>query len=97
MKPSLRYWLTCGFSRDQEKRYRQYYLSADIRHVTKGLFFLTIPLLAMVYNDYLFFGISSTLYYLAALRTVLLISGIVLILFLRRTRSYLFYDRWSFL
>jgi signal transduction histidine kinase len=60
-----------------------------------------VPLVAFVTNDYRLFGTDFPFYGLVALRAVILISGIGLLFYLRRIRSFRLYDGllsgWGFI
>lgn len=79
-----------------EERYRQTFLSADIKQAKVGILLTIIPLVLYLFNDYQFFGLSTELYELAALRLGFLVFTIWLLAYFSRLKSYRSYDKAVF-
>jgi diguanylate cyclase (GGDEF)-like protein len=68
-------------------------LKQDARQAAFGILLLLIPILLFVYNDYLFFGFTSTLYYIVVVRVVFTLVSIATVVLLHRIKSPETYDR----
>lgn len=90
-----------SFPKVPTERYRNHYLKDDVTRSTIGILLIMVPLVAFVTNDYRLFGTDFPFYGLVALRAVILISGIGLLFYLRRIRSFRLYDGllsgWGFI
>jgi len=60
-------WLTFGLSAEQEDRFRKTNFGVDITQARIFIFLIILPLVALLINDYSFFGFSPTFYVLLAL------------------------------
>lgn len=90
-------WLSVELPGEQENRYRKYYLRHDINQAAVGMMVLMLPLLALVYNDYRFLGLSFLFWSVIAARALFLILTIVLIVYMRRLSRPVTYDRLLFI
>ncbi len=83
-----------------EERYRQAFLSADIKQTKIGVFLVLVPIVLYLFNDYQFFGLTTTFYELLALRLGLLAFTMWLLIYFGRMKSYRSYDKavfvWAF-
>ncbi len=90
-----------GIPSDFEIRRRQFYLKEDIKYARLGLLLASIPLLAFVYNDYQFFGVSDLLIALVSTRLAFLAAAAFVFAYLGRVNDYRTYDlivfSWSIL
>ncbi len=77
----------------QELRYRQRYLRADINQATVGMLILMFPLVAFAYNDYRLLGTSFLFYTIILIRSLLFAGTIALVIYLRRLANPSSYDR----
>ena len=89
-------WLTFGLSAEQEDRFRKTNFGADVTQARIFIFLIILPLVALVINDYSFFGFSPTFYVLLALRLVIVAYTILFLKSLRRLPNYHSYDRAEF-
>ena len=89
-------WLTFGLSGEQEDRYRDSCLPADLAQARTCIWLLLLTLMVFAVNDYRFFGLSGPFYGLQALRLALLAYTLLLLKGLRRLTSYRSYDRAEF-
>jgi len=84
--PDLRY-LDGYLPPEMEKAYRQFYLKADVTVVRITLGLVTLMVAVFAYNDYAIFGLTSTFYFLAGLRSLYLAYFIALMIYLSRMRN----------
>lgn len=89
----LNKWVGPELTAQQELRYRQRYLRADINQAIVGVLILMFPLVAFAYNDYRLLGTSSLFYTLILVRSLLFAGTILLVIYLRRLASPSSYDR----
>jgi PAS domain S-box-containing protein len=75
-----------------DDRYKQYYLKADIKQAKLGIMLLIVPLVALLYNDYQFLGVSFEFYELITLRLAFLVFAILLYVYLDRFKNYRSYE-----
>ncbi len=69
-------------TRDQYRKYRQFYLVTDVRQMVIGLVVIGLVTAVFSYSDYLLFGFAGQFYLLLALRLVLVAATAVVIVFL---------------
>jgi len=86
---------------DFEIRRRQFYLKEDIKYARLGLVLASAPLVAFVYNDYLFFGVSDLFIALVSARLAFLAVAVFVFAYVGRVKDYRSYDKivfsWSML
>lgn len=85
--------LTFGLSLEQEERYRRASLDADMAQARLCVQLGTVPVVALWFNDYVFFGLSGLFFAFTALRLGLLAGAAVLLRHLRRVSNPAAYDR----
>lgn len=78
---------------EQEERFRQFYLQADIKQTILGALLYGVPLFGFVFNDYQLFGLTATFYGLALLRCCLLVFTVSVMSYLYKAQSYRTYDK----
>ena len=86
-------WLTFGLSEEQEDRFRQANLEADVAQARTCIWLVVLFVAAFAVNDYGFFGLSWRFYGVQALRLGLIAYSLLLAYTLRRPTSYRSYDR----
>ena len=89
-------WLTLGLNAEQEDRFRQANLAADIAQARICILLIMGPVAAFALNDYGFFGLSWPFYVISALRLALLGYTVRLLRRFRGMESYITYDRAEF-
>jgi len=89
-------WLTFGLTPDQEHRYRNSCLKADLAQAKVCILLLLVPVVGFAYNDYAFLGLSRPFYGVSALRLVVLTGAILLVRSIRKTTDYRTYDKAEF-
>jgi signal transduction histidine kinase len=80
----------------QEDDFRRFSLKSDVKQAKFGILMFLIPLAAFVLNDFRFFGVSSELFGLVALRVGLLCCITFEFIFISKVKSYQSYDRAIF-
>ncbi len=85
--------LTFGLTGEQEDRYRSDCLPADLDQARICALLILVPIVAFLFNDYRFFGLSWQFYGLAALRLGLCAHTMFLVGYTGRASSYRSYDR----
>jgi len=81
---------------DFEIRRRQFYLKEDIKYARLGLMLAAIPLVAFIYNDYLFFGTSDLFIMLVSARLAFFAAAVFVFAYIGRVSDYRSYDRVVF-
>ena len=89
-------WLTFGLNAEQEDRFRKTSFGADVNHARIFIVLIILPLIALVVNDYIFFGLSPKFYGLLAFRLVIVTYTILFLKSLPRLPNYRSYDRAEF-
>ena len=89
------------FSARDEARYRAQFLPQDARQASIGMAFFMVLFVVSALNDYAFLGFSTRFYLLEAMRSAVVIFSIFFIIFIRRVKSHVNFDRivigWQFL
>lgn len=80
-------------SPEDEASYRARFLQVDAIQTSLGMFFFLALVVPTFFNDYQFFGLSMTFYLLTALRVVVIVCSVFFIIFIRRIKNYVLYDR----
>ena len=80
-------------SPEEEAKYRARFLKVDATQTSLGMFFFVLLVFPSFFNDYQFFGFSTTFYLLLALRMVVIVCSILFIIFIRRIKDYTLYDK----
>jgi signal transduction histidine kinase len=80
----------------EEKSYREFYLQADITQSKFAMVLFAIPLIGFIFNDYMFFGLSTMFYGVISVRIALLIVTGLELSFIGRVKSYNAYDKILF-
>jgi PAS domain S-box-containing protein len=93
---ALKRWLAFGLTPEQEERFRQARLGADVAQAWPCLLLALGPLLAFALSDYSYLGLSWRFYGLAALRLALWVHTLLLLKHLRSLTSFRSYDRAVF-
>lgn len=88
--------LKFGLSTDQEDRFRQANFGKDIAHARIFIILILLPFVAILVNDYGFFGPTRMFYGILALRLVIVAYTILFLKSLRGLPDYLSYDRAEF-
>lgn len=78
---------------DKKGKYRQFYLRFDVTQAKIGLLLFTIPLLAFIFNDYEFFGVSNIFVGTVLLRCFLLVFSVGTVVYLGKVKNYRDYDK----
>ena len=92
---SLR-WLTFGLSREEEERFRQANLGADIAQTRICILLILLPLVAFAINDYAFFRFSPYFFIFGLLRLALFTHSLLLFGRLKGMTDYRTYDNAEF-
>jgi len=92
----IRKWLTFGLNAEQEERFRQANFGADVTQARIFILLIVLPFVALVANDYGFFGLSHMFYGLLALRFAFAAYTILFLKKLRELPNYRSYDRAEF-
>ena len=92
----LNKWLAFGLSVDQEDRFRNASLAADLVQARVGVLLMALPIVGFLFNDYGFFGWSWPFFGLAAGRLGLLGLTLWLAFYTSRVTNYRTYDRAEF-
>ena len=93
---SVQKWLTFGLSAEQEDRFRKTNFGMDIIQARIFIFLIILPFVALIANDYSFFGLSRMFYGLLALRLVVVAYTILFLKSLQGFPNYRSYDRAEF-
>ncbi len=93
----LKKWLGFGLTTEQEDRYRQSRLLADLTQARIGIWLIVVPFVIFFFNDYQFFGLSGWFYGLTAGRLGFLVYTLWLLGFMRKIKDYRSYDKAEFL
>ena len=84
-----------------EDRYRQRYLRTDVVRATFGIALIIVTLIAFIYRDHYFLGLSWKFYALLAARCGFVVFSVGVLAYLRKITDYRIYDRviavWTFL
>jgi signal transduction histidine kinase len=83
-------------SEAQEDDFRRFSLQSDVRQAKLGILMFLIPIATFVLNDFRFFGVSTELFGLLALRIGLLCSVTGVFIFVSKVKSYNSYDKAVF-
>jgi signal transduction histidine kinase/CheY-like chemotaxis protein len=81
------------FSPKDEERYRAEFLQIDELQAGMGMAVFLVAFVISAVNDYAFLGLSTRFYLLEALRFVAVISSIFFIIFVRRVKGHVQFDR----
>ncbi|MGB9941366.1 PAS domain S-box protein [Methanosarcina sp.] len=92
----LQKWLKFGLSAEQEDRFRQANFGADIAQSRIFVLLVILPFIALLANDYGFFGLTRTFYGLLTLRLAFTAYTILFLKSLREFPNYSSYDRAEF-
>jgi PAS domain S-box-containing protein len=93
----LKKWLEFGLTGDQEDRFRQAHLQADLAQTRIGIWLIAIPFVIFLYSDYQFFGWSRWFYVLTTMRLGFLAYTFWFLNYLRGAKDYRSYDRTELL
>ncbi|MGC1402404.1 MAG: PAS domain S-box protein [Thermodesulfobacteriota bacterium] len=93
----LKKWLGFELTTEQEDRYRQSRLQADLAQARIGIWLIVIPFVIFFFNDYQFFGLSGWFYGLTVGRLGFLVYTLWLLGFMKKVKDYRSYDRAEFL
>ena len=77
---------------NSEQNYRNYYLQSDIKQYKKAMLLFALPILGFIFNDYVFFGLSSMFFGLAIIRFFLLFFIGFVLVYIGKVRTYRSYD-----
>lgn len=80
-------------STQDENRYRTQFLHDDAFQTSLGMIFFLVLVLPSFFNDYQFLGFSTTFYLMVTLRLASLAASILFIIFIRKVKNYIIYDR----
>jgi diguanylate cyclase (GGDEF)-like protein len=81
---------------DLEEKYRERYLRDDSRQAIICITFLSLSLMAFIYNDYLILGVSRVFFTILIVRSLLLIMGIFLLIYLQHVKKRDTYEWLTF-
>jgi len=88
--------LTFGLDSEQEDRFRQTHLPADIAQARICIWLILAAVAAFTVNDFSFFGLSWLFHAFMAMRLAIVVHTALLLRILRKVTSYRAYDRAEF-
>lgn len=80
-------------SREQEEKYRQFYLRFDVAQAKIGLLLFIIPLLVFIFNDYQFLGFSGIFVGTVLVRCCLVVFSLGTAVYLGKVENYGVYEK----
>ncbi len=80
----------------QEISYQELYLKADISQSKLAMLLFSVPIVGFVFNDYMFFGVSTLFYAMISIRITLLCGLLLEFTQIEKVKSYLSYDKIIF-
>ena len=80
---------------EQEDRFRQTHLRADVSQARICILLFLVPIVGFLFNDYKFFGLSHEFYGLLAMRAALAIFSAWTLLRFRTRTDYRSFDRYA--
>jgi signal transduction histidine kinase len=76
-----------------KESYRDFYLKSDLKRVKIALLFFILPMAGFAFNDFQFFSLTQTFYFLVALRLAVVVLLIGSAFFTNRIHSYQKFDQ----